>query len=528
MVFKKPYAFIIKHFRIIHLLLLIPMVYLVIKSGNIVNFFNEYVANDYHLVSGSVAVSRLSATYVNIFMFLAIIVILGVYITITFLLQNKNKPTKYYNVSIVYYIFLFVMFTVCISILQMIEEDTLSNTFAHIIRDIAVVIRYSEFIFIGFNLVRGIGFNLRKFNFESDVADLEISAEDNEEFEFLVGKDTYKTKRNIRRFFRELGYYYQENKFVFTIIFIVIGLVLGNIVYTNINVYQKIYGVGDSVALGEINFVVNDAYLTTLDLNGNTLKNNKVYLVLQTKLINRYRDDKALNYENLQVVVNRKRISPNLMVGNSFLDMGNPFSGSVVKGNSEFSYVIVYELDEKDRANKYVIEAYSGYNPGGIGAITRTVSVKPEVINSKVTTTNVNMGTTVSFEKTHVGKTTLNLKSYEFYKRFQFMVNGINQAVYIDVVKDRGKTLMVMDYDLNLDQESDYEMTPKDMRTFFYDFMKIKYVVEGQTYYENVSVSNPINYDDKLIFKVNEEIEQAEEIEAIVTVRNISYVIKLK
>ena len=47
MIIKKPYAFIIKHFRLIHLLLLIPMFYLVTQTKEIITFFSEYVANDY-------------------------------------------------------------------------------------------------------------------------------------------------------------------------------------------------------------------------------------------------------------------------------------------------------------------------------------------------------------------------------------------------------------------------------------------------------------------------------------------------
>ena len=528
MVFKKPYAFIIKHFRIIHLLLLIPMLYLLIKSGNIVEFFRDYVANDYHFISDTISISNLSASYVNIFMYLAILIIVGVYAVISFLLQNKEKPTKYYNISIIYYMFLFIMLTVCVSILQTIEDAALSNTFARIIRDIVIVIRYSEYIFIIFNLVRGVGFNLKKFNFESDVADLDISEEDSEEFEFLVGKDAYKTKRNIRRFFRELIYYYKENKFIFTIIFIIIGIVIGNMIYSNFNVYEKVYKEGESVAFGDINFKVNNSYLTTLDLNGKTINNDKIYLVLQITISNRFGVDKKFNYDNLQVLVDKKKTSPNLMIGNSFLDLGNPYNGSFIKANSEIPYILIYELDKSSRERDYEIESYSGYNPAGVGALSRSVKINPTVINSNVTTTNVNAGTIVNLGKSHVGNSTLTLNNYEFCNRFEYEINGATRAVYIDLIKDRNLTLMVMDYKLDLDKNSDYMMSPKDINAFFEDFMKIRYVLDNKTYYSDVSLANPAGYTDKILFKIDKKIMDAETIEAIVTARNISYVFKLK
>ena len=63
MILKKPYAFLIKHFKLIHLLLLIPLVYLFSKTFSIANFLNIYVKASYYTSEVDIA-----SHYINYFM----------------------------------------------------------------------------------------------------------------------------------------------------------------------------------------------------------------------------------------------------------------------------------------------------------------------------------------------------------------------------------------------------------------------------------------------------------------------------
>ena len=158
MILKKPYAFIIKHFRAIHLLLLIPMIYLIIETKDIVNFLSEYIANGY-VFNSSYMLSALASNYINIFMYLAVIIILIVSIFLSVVLQKKDKPTKYYNISIVYYLFIFIIITASFSVFKMIERDTLDDVLARLIRDLSYIVHYSQYIFVIFTFIRGIAYN---------------------------------------------------------------------------------------------------------------------------------------------------------------------------------------------------------------------------------------------------------------------------------------------------------------------------------------------------------------------------------
>ena len=186
MVLKKPYAFIIKHFRAIHLLLLIPIFYLIIKTRAIVYFFNSYVTYGYNL-NFSEVLTNISSHYINILMYISVIIILLVFVSMSIILQQKEKPTKLYNICIIYYIMIFLLITVCFSLFNAVEADTLDDILSRFVRDIGFIVYISEYAFAALTFIRGIGFNIKKFNFKSDLEDLEISNEDSEEFEFLVG-----------------------------------------------------------------------------------------------------------------------------------------------------------------------------------------------------------------------------------------------------------------------------------------------------------------------------------------------------
>ncbi len=542
MILKKPYAFIIKHFRIIHLLLIIPMLYLITKTKGIVTFFSDYIANGY-MLSSDYVLSNLASNYINIWMYLSVIFILVVTIFLSIVLQKKDKPTKYYNSCIIYYIGMLLIITACFSFFQMIETDTLDDVVARIIRDLSYIIHYSEYFFLIFTFVRGIGFNIKKFNFKNDLTDLEISNEDSEEFEFLVGTDPYKAKRTIRRFFRELRYYYLENKFIFSVIGIVLAIVIGTLIYMNREVYMREYNEQDTISFGYLTFNIKDSFITTLTYNGDVLNKDKAYLVMRVELNNRYREDKGFSYSDLQLVVNKEYITPNISLGNYFKDFGNPYNGSNIKGNTSNTYLLVYEIDKYLVNSKFYISAYSGFDasPGGIGVISKKIHISPSIQKDNVIKNTVGLGTNMSFKNTNVGNSLANISGYEITNRFTYITkycytkdNCYDLSKIITYDEDNKplvisrKTLLILDFDLILDDSSRYMSTPKSYQTFFEDYLMITYTVNGKTIQTKAKVINPNNYNDKLIIPISKDIEYAGSIVVTLTVRNISYTINLK
>ena len=539
MIIKKPYAFIIKHFRLIHLLLLIPMIFLVTQTREMVSFFRDYVTNNYTLGSSTGVLSSLASNYINIFMYLAVIIIMVVLIFLTIVLQRKEKPTKFYKVSIVYYLVMFILITVSFTIFKSIENDTLGTAAARIIRDLSVLIHYSQYIFIAFTAVRGVGFNIKQFDFKSDLAELEISSEDSEEVEFLIGIDSDKAKRTIRRFFRELKYYYTENKFIFILIIVIAIGIVGTMLYMNEEVYQRVYKENDSIASGYLNFTVKDSYISNLSKDGEVLNEDKYYVILQLEITNRYREDHEFNYINLELTINNQYFLPNLSIANYFTDYGTPYNGTFIKGNTTSNYILVYEIDEYLINQDFLLTVYSHYDGsvGGIGTVNNRISLDPTLISEDIISNNVSLGTNIDLSSTNLGNSTFAIIDYEFTNRYTYTYDYCvtegncipsTGSISIDYANDGSKmTLLVLDYNLTLDSDIPYMDITRSYRSVFEDFTQIVYGVNGKTYYYDVSIENPSSYSEKAVIKVPREVATADRVELVLNIRNISYRIRL-
>lgn len=534
MVLKKPYAFIIKHFRAIHLLLLIPIFYLIIKTRAIVYFFNSYVTYGYNL-NFSEVLTNISSHYINILMYISVILILLVFVAMSIILQQKEKPTKLYNICIIYYIMIFLLITICFSLFNSVEADTLDDILSRFVRDIGFIVYLSEYAFAALTFIRGIGFNIKKFNFKSDLEDLEISNEDSEEFEFLVGKDIHEAKRTIRRFFRELKYYYLENKFIVNLIMVITILVLGTFIYMNREIKEKVYKENETFSFGSLNIKVKDSFISNLSNNGKVINEDKSYVILQLELKNRYTIEKEFNQENLGLIVNKKRIQPNLSMGLYFSDYGNPYIGGNIKGESTVNCVLVYEIDKYLVNSNFKLESYSRIDTsGGLGIINKEIKIKPTVVSSKINTNTINKGANINLSSVNFKESIVAIKDYELTNRYEYQVchndNCITDAKSTFDYPGSGynKTLLVLDYNLVLDKDSMYASLNRDYKRFFNDFLEIKYHYNGKDYVTKAELLNPENYSDKLILMVPNIVNYSENIYAVLTIRNVSYQIKLK
>ena len=147
----------------------------------------------------------------------------------------------------------------------------------------------------------------------------------------------------------------------------------------------------------------------------------------------------------------------------------------------------------------------------------------------------------MSFKNTNVGNSSANISGYEIMNRFTYITKycytkdncyDLSKVITYDednkpLVISR-KTLLILDYDLILDDNSRYMSIPKSYQTFFEDYLMITYTVNGKTIQTKVRVINPNDYTDKLIIPISKDIEHAGSILVTLTVRNISYTINLK
>ena len=95
MILKKPYAFLIKNFRKIHILLTILTGFIIFETHQLVVFFRDYIANNYSVT----VTDNLVSTTISPWLYISIIVTILILVAVYILLKTKKKPTKMYFFS---------------------------------------------------------------------------------------------------------------------------------------------------------------------------------------------------------------------------------------------------------------------------------------------------------------------------------------------------------------------------------------------------------------------------------------------
>ena len=158
MVFRKPYAFLIKNFRLMHIILTICCIYLITRTSAIISFLNDYISSS-DLVIGQSIVSGLY----NGLMFLIPILMLIFFVVLLIVMSVKEKPKTFYIVNIIVYLLIFILFIYGRSVLKSMEEELVQAQKIQTLRDLFVYALVFQFFTVVIAAIRGLGFDIRKF-----------------------------------------------------------------------------------------------------------------------------------------------------------------------------------------------------------------------------------------------------------------------------------------------------------------------------------------------------------------------------
>lgn len=535
MVLKKPYAFLIKHFRIIHLLLLLPIAYLINRTFNIASFFRIYVTNNY-----TTNIVNIAGEHINLFMYLAVILIISTVLLIYYLMRQKEKPTKLYFFTLIYYIVLFVLIGVAHSILSGMEQDVISAQMARAYRDISFVLCLPQYFFFLYILIRGIGFDIKQFNFANDLKDMEITDVDSEEFEFSVNVESYKVKRTARRFIREFIYYVKENTFIFSCIAAVVVITIGTMIYMNVRVYNRTYSVTDKMTHNYFNIEIQDSMLTNIGYDGNIIQEGKYYLVLKLYIENKTMKGYELDYNNFRLILDNQNIYPTLDRGEYFLDYGKPYYKEKIKAQSKNTYALVYELDSSQIKKEYQIRILEGvdYKVGELTPRYKIIQLKPTKITNVELLETFEMGKMVNLKNTALGYTTFKINNYSIQNSYIYEYDYCYQENNCTKLKDiistsktaniENTALLILDMEYSLDKTTIYANNIKVDTKFFDNYLSIEYIKGNTKKIMALKNRTTEKMKNTLAFEVKEEIKNADSINLLVTIRNKQYKIKLK
>lgn len=532
MVFKKPYAFLIKNFKKIHIALAVFLIYLAIKIYQIVRFFGNYASSGYYDV-----VSNIAGSYVNFFMYLAVIVVLCILVFVYMLMKNKKKSTKLYVASIIYYLLVFILLSVTYGILSGLEKATADIQMARVYRDVSLLLSLPQYFFIIYTLIRGLGFDIKKFNFQLDLKEMEIEAKDNEEIELTVGVETYKAKRYVHRMIREFKYYILENTFIFICILSILGIIIGTGIFLNVNVYNKVYKEDKVFTYKSFNLKINESYLTNKGYQGNVIVKDKYYLVLNVNVVNNYTTQNKLKLTDFRLKIGNENIYPTKNKMEYFTDLGKPYKEDKINGESNDNYLLIYELDKSQVQKNYIIKVLDSieYKVGDIQAKYKDVKVEPIKLDEIIDTKDFKIKDKVVLKGSLLDNSTVKINEYSIetvYKyKYDFCIANecrVSTGIVTPDYSIASPSLLVLDYELSLDKNTSYYKEIKKDSLFFKQFAKVRTTKNKKTTTYNIKDLTPNDIKNKVVLQVDSDIKQADSIELLITIRNKEYIVKLK
>ena len=154
MIIRKPFKFLIEHFKIINAILILLTIFVGYKFFNIMQFFGNFVTNSYTTTE-----TNLASTYVGVLLPIVLIVIILINIIIFILFRSKDKDTKIYIISTIFFAILLVFSFVYRGVLENFEFNTVESQTALLYRDTAKFTFYPIFIFLIFYFINVIGFD---------------------------------------------------------------------------------------------------------------------------------------------------------------------------------------------------------------------------------------------------------------------------------------------------------------------------------------------------------------------------------
>lgn len=479
MIVRKPFAFLIKHFKAIHLFLFSLLVYVCYKYNGIVSFLRNYI---------STGNGRYDA--VNYINYTPIYVILGailVMIIIYYLMKYKDKPKKLYLFSIIGYIAVIILFIFLFNYLQTFSSSIIEQKTLRLYRDISLMGLIFQYIIIVIMLIRGLGFDIKKFNFSKDIQELNIDLTDNEEVELVMGFDTNKTKFKIRRFFREFRYFIREN-ILFTGLSLIVIVIILWIIVANYTSKNKVYKENEYFGV-DFNMLVNDSYLTKEDSFLKKLSvGSSSLLVVKFKISSNHSD--VLNPDNFILSIYGKTYSPNNKYCSSLKDIGKCYN-KIKLTKQEKEYIFVYLVDDSVLDKKIYLKYDYGYLTNKNNSVIK-VRLNPDNIDDEEKTTK-RINDTLGFNNSVIGDYKLKIEEYNISDNYEINAD-------ITLMPTSNNTIIRLKVSEGNDLIDNYALLKYTISGLEYtSTMKKMYEDNNYSYYE---VSN-ITYADNIKLVLN-------------------------
>ena len=524
MILRKPYAFLIKNFKLIHFILLFLMAYLIIKTISIQRYIKTFI--------NSVTAERvLTSEYITWWLFLAIILIILISGVVYLLMRYKKKPKTIYFINISVYIIILVAFIYVYNTLSSLEIKTLDQRTLILTRDILNMMLLSLGTTSVLMFIRGLGFDIKKFNFAEDLNELNIEVTDNEEFELSSPINTDKILRNIRKRKRLFKYFILENKFYFILGFVFIIFVIALNLFLNTFVYKSTYNENQAFRGNKFIFNITSSYLTNTSYNNKIISDkDSSYVVIKYKINKLNNSSENYDPNDFKLLISYSYYSVDTKLCSQFYDLGECYKEKFYDQNKD--YILIFKINKSEQNKKMVLRYLDSlnYKVGSFDAKYKKVKLSPKDLTTLKEEDSKNLGDNLSFDNSLFSGISLKINSYELKPRFDYTYNAcINNVCnnYPGVISSVSSSLsekLIM----RLDYSYENNLNNISAAKLISDFGTISYLKDNMTYKINYTDLTPSNYDGTSVYlELDSKIKDASSISFIFNIRNHEYTYKI-
>ncbi len=528
MVLRKPLAFLIKHFKLIHFFLVIICIFLIYKTSNILVFFNEYIGSNTGVLTTQVA-----HIYVTSSMYFWVLVMMGGSALLLTILKLKEKPIKFYIFNIFSFFLVLAIFLYSYSMLVTLEEKLIELQTLELCRDLLVLALLLENMSLVWLGVRAVGFDIKSFHFNENLDELQIDEQDNEEFEVDLEVDKHLYTRYYRKMKRFMKYMFKENKLLVTMFLLIIIGISCYIVYLNQGVYEEELIMNQSFRTNEFVLNIENSYYTNMDYEGNVLKEGKGLVLLRVNIKNGTSMKKVFKTGRLSLMIQEQAYHTTEEYKDRLLDLGYTYLSEEIKSTGT-TYLLAFEIPDGVK-NKKMILKYEDTNDKEIH-----VDVTPLDLTQERKGTTIAVTGDMEFSNSPLRKSILNIQTVAFANEFKIQYNYCYDANHCydsyEYVKtttgDRTtKTLLKLVGTLSID-ESLHVALNSNIHKFMQYYGQVEYKINGQTKVMSGNFKRvyPLKTENKneYYIEVDKEVLQAEEVSLVFNIRGYIYTYRLK
>ena len=521
MILRKPYVLFIKIFKPIHIFMSFLIALLIYNTNSVLNFLSNYIYSDSNVVG-----QHIKNDLVNNLLYIIPIILIVFSLIFFGIMFNKKKKFAFYLMNIFCNIIILIINIYSSNFLGMMEKNVVSIKLVKLNHDLIFINMIVEAVLFVALIIRGLGLNFKKFNFSSDIANLDINESDKEEIEISINIDFDDQKRERRKKIRHLKYLYYENKIVINLILVVIITVIG--VTTTIIVFnrEKVNVPGTVYNVDKFNLRVDEIFLLTDSYKGKRITEN--YFVVAKISLQSNLKGISLFLEDFNLKIGNSKFKPNNKHAKELIDVGNAYKESVL--TEEFTdFILIFEIPEKyiesDMSLGYSDEAHN---------ISINLKIK-HYVSEKINKSN-KIGEDLKFEESFKGMS-LNIKGFDIQKTYRINYNYCVKAKdcltsieYLKPTLNQNFDKVLLKLDILFFNNSNF--TSKSFYEFFSKFGSVHYKKGDKWYYQNFLFeeikSKKAKQKNTVYIGINQDIMNSDSIKLVFKIRDSKYEYILK